>query len=137
MPATVRVVVYDSRINAMALPGGQVYRFIRKKANWAQIFSKMEAPKRTGRLASSIRVRMEPRAHGNVVGYVTAETYYATWVHEGTRSPIFPHGDFLWVPKFPHSTLRVHRESVRGQSANDFLFRGLARAMAMRDPFSR
>jgi hypothetical protein len=130
MPGEVRVVVYDSRIQAMSAPGGQVFRYASEKTRRAAAFSKETAPKRTGHLAGTIRHDTRTVRNG-AVGRVRVGAPYATFVIHGTPSPIYPHGDFLWVPKFHGSLYRVKRDSVAGQRANNFLERGLRASMAV------
>lgn len=125
----VRVVVYDSRIEAMSMPGGDVYRYANEKARRAAAFAKEIAPKRTGHLAATIRHDTRHVRHG-AVGRVRATARYAIYVHEGTHGPILPHGSFLWVPKSRGSRLRRRMPSVSGQRPQPFLLEGLRLSMA-------
>ena len=133
-PGGVRVVVYDSRISAMSLPGGDVYKYTKDKTTRAATYAQIFAPMRSGRLRASIRTDVRGLTSGTV-GRVRATAWHSTWVHEGTGPLIYPDGDFLWVPVAKHATKRRRREFVRGQTANPFLERALD--AAMRDPFTR
>lgn len=126
---SVRVVVFDSRIQAMNAPGGSVNTYVRTKTQTAATVSKAVAPKRTGWLAANIRTDVREVRNGSV-GRVRSNARYSAWVHEGTGPVIYPHGEFLWVPVSRHSLKRKERPFVAGQKANPFLVRGLEAAMA-------
>ena len=111
---TVRVVVYDSAIEAMSLPGGQVYKWTRQRAQRIRTLAIKKAPKRTGLLRESIHSRYEKPANGTIF-YVGSDVYYAKWVHEGhPGSPGFhrlegkpgqaSHG--IWKPGYQHNLYR-------------------------------
>jgi len=118
----VRVVVYDSRINAMSMPGGDIYRYTERKVRQTTIRAKGNVKSRTGRLAGSIRGDVRPLARGMIVGRVRAGMYYAAWVHEGTTGPIYPESaSYLLVPARKGSARKVKRAWVNGQAANPFL----------------
>jgi putative component of toxin-antitoxin plasmid stabilization module len=118
----VRVVVYDSRIDAMSLPGGDIFRYTERKVRQTAIRAKGNVRSRTGRLAGSIRGDVRPLAKGMVVGRVRAGMYYAAWVHEGTTGPIYPESSsYLLVPIRKGSTRKMKRAWVHGQDANPFL----------------
>ena len=120
----VRVVVYDSAIHRMNQPGGDVYRYTARKVRQTTLAARDFAPKRSGYLASRIEGEVRPR-RSSVRGFVRSRADYSRYVHEGTGPVIYPHGDYLSVPKFKRSTLRVKRTHVRGQRANPFLERAL------------
>ena len=125
---SVRVVVYDSRIQAMSAPGGDVYRYAQGKARTTAALAEVEAPKRSGRRAASFRT--DPRTVRNgAVARVRANAHYAVYVHEGTTGPITGHSGRLWVPVAPRSAKRRWMDSVSGQSANPFLARALSASM--------
>lgn len=130
---SVRVVVYDSRIEAMSMPGGSVFTYAQTKARRAAAYAQEFAPVRTGRLRAGIRHDTRHVADG-AVGRARATARHSAWVHEGTDGPIFPDGDFLWVPVSKFSAKRKQRPYVAGQSANPYLARGLA--AAMREPYT-
>jgi hypothetical protein len=130
---SVRVVVYDSRIDAMSLPGGDVFRYAQTKARRAAAYAQEFAPVRTGYLRSQIRHDTRPVAHG-AVGRARATAYYSAWVHEGTDT--ITNGP-MWVPKRKMGTLRVWMDEVAGQRAQPFLARGLTAAMNERYLFGR
>lgn len=125
---SVRVVVYDSRIQAMSAPGGDVYRYAQGKARTTAATAKAFAPKRTGRLAASIRTDTRTVRQG-AVGRVRANAPYAIYVHEGTTGPITSPTGRLWVPVARGAWRRRWMDSVSGQAANPFLSRALSVAM--------
>jgi hypothetical protein len=129
MAGEVRVVVYDSRIQAMSAPGGMVFKYANEKARRAAAFGKEMAPKRTMRMANSIRHDTRTVRNG-AVGRVRVTVPYARYVIKGTDGPIFPDGEFLWVPVAPRAVKRRRMPSVSGQSANNFMERALAASMA-------
>lgn len=133
-PGGVRVVVYDSRLDAFTLPGGDVYRYTQEKTRRAAVYAQMFAPVRSGALKASIRTDVRGLT-SSTVGRIRATARHAQWVHEGTDDIIYPEGEFLWVPVAKYATKRRKRDFVRGQRANPFLERALG--AAMRDPFSR
>jgi hypothetical protein len=130
---SVRVVVYDSRIDAMSLPGGDVFLYAQTKARRAAAYAQEFAPVRTGHLRRSIRHDTRPVANG-AVGRARATAYYSAWVHEGTDT--ITNGP-MWVPKRKFGTYRVWMNEVSGQRAQPFLARGLTAAMNERYLFGR
>lgn len=126
MARDVRVVVYDSRIEAMSEPGGDVFRYAQAKARRAAAYSKEIAPKRTGHLAASIRHDTRHVRHG-AVGRIRATARYAVWVHEGTGPVV---GKAMWMPKYKYGTLRHWRYERAGQRPQPFLLEGLRLSMA-------
>ncbi len=116
------MVVYDSRIDSMALPGGDVFRYAKRKTDQTVVRAKGNVKSRTGRLRGGIRGDVRPLARGMVVGRVRSTMYYSVWVHEGTVGPIYPvSASYLLVPARKGSTRRVKRAWVNGQKANPFL----------------
>lgn len=126
MAGEVRVVVYDSRIQAMSAPGGMVYRYASDKGRKAAAYAKEEAPKRTRYLANNIRHDTRTVRNG-AVSRARSTAYYSTWVHEGTGDV---EGKAMWMPKWKGGTLRVWRYERAGQKANPFMLRGLRMSMA-------
>jgi len=132
--AEARLVVYDSRIEGMAAPGGDIWEWIgdqcREVEGWAVLF----CPVRTGRLKASIRMDRRKLARG-CVGRVRATMPYASWVHDGTGPQVGPrelHGEpgpgsrGRWHPgmelAFKHKRWPGgKKEGVRGQNAQPFL----------------
>lgn len=122
-------VVYDSKITAMNAPGGQVYRYTRNKTEASVRAAKLFAPKRTGRLAGGIRMDVRQTSRDRVVGRVRSTARHSQWVHEGTRTPIFPvNGPYLRLRPGNGYGFSM-RKAVRGQSANPFLANALAVGM--------
>lgn len=131
---SVRVVVYDSRIQAMSAPGGDVFRYAQHKAQRAAAYGKAFAPKRTGALAAGIRSDTRTVVQG-AVGRARSTARHSAWVHEGTYGPIVathsPEG--MWVPRRKFGFRRGWRQEVAGQRANPFLDRALS--AAMKEPY--
>lgn len=127
----IRVVVHESKIVGMHLPGGDIHRYADALADETVRFAKIGAPKRTWKLANSIRKEIDMRgaARGRLVARVRADAKYSVYVHEGTGPLIYPHGDWLSVPVAPFATKRKARAYVRGQQANPFLEEALGQAM--------
>lgn len=130
----VRVVVYDSRIQAMSAPGGDVFRYAQRKAQRTASFAKAFAPKRTGRLAAGIRSDTRTVVQG-AVGRTRSTAHYSAYVHEGTTGPIVATNSEkgLWVPRRKYGYKRGWRDSVAGQRANPFLDRALS--ASMKEPY--
>lgn len=85
----------------------------------------------TGRLERSIKVEDGPLLPRDVVVRVVADTEYATWHHEGTRSPITPkNGPFLIFTPRCGARRVIKARSVRGQPGTKYLTRGLDAALA-------
>lgn len=131
MPSDVTLVIYDSKIIAMSLPGGPVWRWARQRSKRVERLAKLNVGKRSGRTERSIEASYNAgasRPH-DVVMEVSAGTEYALFHHEGTTGPITPVGSrFMVLPAWgPWPTLRA--TSVRGQRANPFLFDALREVM--------
>lgn len=138
--ADINIVVYDSRINSWFEPGGMAFNWTRERTIEASGRAKLLAPKRTGRLAASIRADTRPLAGNHVIGRLRSQAPYSLFVHEGTTGPIyatnafapnFTPGRFLKVPPWygaPHKVIWADRSTkpwtpvpVRGQSGQPFL----------------
>jgi hypothetical protein len=124
----VSVVIYDSKITAMNMPGGMVYRYTDHKTESALIFAKAFAPKRSGHLAGGVRKDVRQTSRDRVVGRVRSTAYYSTWVIKGTTGPItstaYPNKQMVLRPGNGFGWKRKY--VVRGQRPNDFLSRALA-----------
>jgi hypothetical protein len=130
-------VVYDSKITAMNMPAGQVYRYVHFKTETSRDAAEMLAPKRTGSLAGGIRIDVRQTSRDRVVGRVRSTRHYSRWVHEGTGPFIFPNdGDYLSLPAFRGAPpgRRIKRPFVHGQDANPFLANALAIGLATTYP---
>lgn len=125
---SVRVVVYDSRIQGMNAPGGDVNNYVRRKTGLTAVLAQDRAPVRTGRLKAGIRTDVRMVRQGTV-GRVRSTARHSLWVHEGTDSPILPEGEFLWVPARKYGSRRVKMDMVRGQAAQPFLAEALSVVM--------
>lgn len=71
--------------------GSEPDRFLRKKARNVALTARVLAPRRTGRLASSIRVdqNRDERGHYAFGFSVYTRTPYAGYVHEGTGPHVY------------------------------------------------
>jgi hypothetical protein len=91
--AEARLVVYDTRIETMAAPGGSIWEWVGDKCREVRAEAIAGAPMRTGYLKGSIRVDRRKLVRG-CVGRVRATAYYASWVHDGTG--------YQWAPRELH-----------------------------------
>jgi hypothetical protein len=135
--STVRVVIFDHALDAMHAPGGMIYEEMRRNAREVAFLAKLDAPKRTGRLAASIRMSSETRTSRRRVGFVVrADAPHASWVHEGTYGPITPTTfPYMRVPAFPERGARgtspsIFRREVAGQAAQPFMRNNLEYVMS-------
>lgn len=129
MAEAVRVRVYDSRIQSMFAPGGDVWGFARKLGRETMITAQdappLGAPEDTGQLKLGIEFSVTPVPHGCITT-VRSTAPHSLWVHEGTRTPIYPR-DSRWLripPGRGHTRARYLRW-VNGQSPNPFLTRAM------------
>lgn len=136
MASEVRLVVYDTLIARMSLPGGAIFRWTRRRRELVEHLSIAFAPMRSGELKASINGTYNPRpGRFQVRMEVRASAPHALWVHEGTRgldgrARIKPHPPNKYLRLSPgngHPTL--YRKSVRGQKANPFMRRALTQVM--------
>lgn len=139
MAASYTVDVYNLRIAADYLPGGQGYTWLDKVKLAMFTRSVAEAAKisRTGTLM---------RSHGSAIfGYnqyraratISNSAPHAEWVHEGTDGPIFPEdSDFLWVPIRKGGASRTKRAYVKGQAANRWMDRACTSVALAQGAFS-
>ena len=127
--ADVDIVIYDSKIIAMSLPGGQTWRWARQRRARVERIAKMNVRSRTGELSRSIYGYYEPGPPNQIIMEVHAETDYALYVHEGTTGPITSDsGERMYLPPWgPYKARRVH--AVRGQRANPYLADALEEVM--------
>lgn len=88
MAELVRVVIFDSQLTAMNMPGGEVWRWNRQRSVRIGNLARRKAPRRTGALAASVESSWEGSTPTEVVHQVSADAGYAAAVHEGT----FPYG---------------------------------------------
>jgi hypothetical protein len=99
-------VVYDSKITAMSLPGGQVWRWAYQRRQRVLHLAKLRCPQgKTGRLRESITAYYDPAApRDHIIMQVAAETPYAAAVHEGAE----PH--LIYPSKSPRLVFWWERE---------------------------
>lgn len=122
-----RVIVLRRNIVSL-IQSGDGKRWIHSKAKAIERTARAMAPKRTGRLAAS-HVTLPTRGTNQYrkAYRVSAQTYYARWVHDGTRATITPRrARYLKVPNRSGTGFTL-KGSVHGQAANSWL----ARAGAM------
>lgn len=130
----VRTHVNHSAIAGMFLPGGQIYAEADRIRYWSQAYAKAAAPKRSGALARSIKSDRRGTNQHESQFWVYTTLDYGRWVSEGTnridigkpmvlyQGPRFVQPRWMWTKGWLV-------ESVAGQSANNFLERGMRRAM--------
>lgn len=141
MALAARVTVYDGNIVRL-IQVGDGKRWIKRTAEKIEGTARLIAPRRTGALVKSHRVQQERGPGGRfATGFsISANTYYARWVHEGTglfgpkRGYIYPRrGRAMVIPahrlKFPPAPRRKGGEAptrlvvkrTRGQQAKPWL----------------
>ena len=153
MPMNFRI--HEVAVQSFNLPGQPVNDLIWDVSRNARDIAKAEAPKRTGKLARSIRAnRPKPTGLLRLAGYVGANAKHAVWVHDGTGR-IFAKRGKLSVPRhrqhapnFSGGDLRKQWRaekgwrgggkppyfltmSVRGQKPQPYLQNAIGKAMAM------
>lgn len=80
----VRVNVYNHVLYEMNLPGGPIWKWTNRLMNEVEVTASTLAPRRTGRLANTLRASTTPVGQLGIQGTVTTRVYYAMWVHKGT-----------------------------------------------------
>jgi hypothetical protein len=124
-----RLVIYDSKIAAMSLPGGQIFRWTLKRRERVEMKAILNAPIRYGTLKASIHGVYRPRSANHIYMEVHAEAEHALWVHEGTNGPITALGP--WKMNLPAWGIHPDRRlwSVSGQRSQPFLRNALESVM--------
>lgn len=131
----VDIVIYDSKIAAMSLPGGQIWRWARQRRARVERLAIRKCPRRYGTLASTIRGTYNPGPPEQVIMEIHAGDEwvapYAVWVHEGTHGPITSHGSWPmklrpYPPRYPHT---IEKYEVAGQRPQPFLQEALIEVM--------
>lgn len=131
---TTTVVVRYDGIAKMHARGGDIYRYVSREGRRTAAIAFRLAPKRSGRMASSIRVGdVKSRAASASVN-VTVSTRYALYVIDGTRGPIGPHTAKYMRLRPGNGHPRTYAKWVHGQRANNFMDEALNRAM--RQPYA-
>jgi len=119
---TVRIRVFDSRINRINAPGGDVNRHMQSIRRDAETLAHFYCPRRTGELEASISSSSSFNQHGVFVN-LKASAPYAKYVHDGTATPIVPRTKpyLRWVGWGPYGGRVWRRKMVRGQGSTPFL----------------
>lgn len=138
--AGVKIVLYRSGLHSLLRsPRGVVGRDALRRGHRVQAVAQRLAPRRSGRLSSSIYVRMRAGILGPIVE-VGSPLDYAKWQHDGTgiygprHRPIRPKRRGLSrrrgaVLVFDWRGQRVYARSVRGAPPTKFLSRALHAAV--------
>lgn len=141
MPVHYRV--HEAAVQSFLLPGEPVYEeVVWKTAQTTRTLAILYAPKRTGRLAASIRAsRPRPTGVYELASSVSASIGYAIYVHEGVEGRIYPSsGRYLKVPYRGGAAVKgktfFFAESVAGQKANPFLEDAMKQALRTNDVLS-
>jgi hypothetical protein len=123
MAVNVVIRVHEAQILAFTAPGGKVTSFLNGVLRTAEPIAKMRAPKRTGRLASSIEAtRAGTNRPYRATGRLHARAPYARYVSRGTYGPIIPRrAPFLWVHPAWNGYPAHLAAAVSGQDANSYL----------------
>jgi hypothetical protein len=129
MATEVRLVVYDTLIARMSLPGGRTYQWFTGRRRRIENNARAFAPVRTGELKAGIRGSYEKSRPNHIVMHVTSTAPYSLFVHEGTRPRITAGGGYMRLKPGPGHPRPVYRKQVRGQPANPFLKAALDVAM--------
>ena len=124
---SIRIRVYDSRIDRINFPGGDVYSHMSRIRHDAETRAKATCPRRTGRLMASISSGISGNQFGTYV-HLKASAHYANWVEQGTTGPIVartaPYMKFRGWGPWAGGNQRDgfwRLSVVRGQRANPFL----------------
>ena len=123
-PWRYRVTIYQSRIDALFLPGGDVWGWARRMAQETESEAILRAPSRTDTLRSLHGSSVTPAGRTQVRWTVYNDAPYARFVHEGTTGPITAaSGGRLRIRPAPHSNSPVplFPVAVRGQRANPWI----------------
>lgn len=151
--ANVHYRINEAAVLSFLAPGQPVNEeVVWKTAQFTRDFAKLEAPKRTGKLAASIRAsRPRPAGLYQLSSSVSVAVGYGHWVHEGTEhlGLIYPkRGKYLTVPHVAgplsgaalkasggsgRAKLYFLARFVRGQKPNPFLADALKKALATND----
>lgn len=129
----VKVEISEPALQRMVSRGGTVDDYTKAKTERVAMFSRREAPVKTGKLRGMIRVQQSRDTRGRFTsGYeVVSNAWYSKYVTDGTP----PH---VIVPRSPGGVLRfmvgsqvvyTRRVNHPGTKPNNFLERGLRREM--------
>lgn len=132
-----RIIVYKNEIDRAFLPGGSVYKNMRRIGLFNEAVAKSIAPKRTGNMAAQIKLHVLPHRRYQFFYVVRSPAPYTEYVLGGTTGPIYanggkllwvrpkPYSNFIWKKQFASMHGRTPMFWVRGQKANNFLGRSL------------
>lgn len=128
------VVVNDAAIASLFGEHSEIGRLTGALSTAARSLAVASAPKRTERLAGSVRSYANRHyTYGRRMA-VYSDLHYARFVEQGTRTPITSNrpGGWMKVPARPGATRYIMRRSVSGQRANPFMAEALELACNMR-----
>lgn len=121
-------------------PTGDVHNLVERTTNAVHIAVLREVPVMTGAMLASISKDIRVAPGLSVTGVVSSDDEAALWVQQGTgvfgpsATPIIPTRSraLRWPNRNPSRGRRgdgpfVYRDSVLGQEANPFMWRGLRR----------
>lgn len=155
MPATVsKIRISEAQIKKFTLNGGDVHGAVRRLSERTEILAKFKAPKRTGRMAASIKAEKNWSNGRQSHFTVRVGSSYAAYVLRGYVGPIYPKhkarfragnklgrrpGTFSGrIPRLPVGKSQgepmsswTMAPSVAGQDANNFLMDAVRRAMEL------
>jgi hypothetical protein len=125
------VTVFRRNLQSQFQVGGQGYRWLDKVKLEMHLACIAEAPSRSGTLKASHRSFIRGINQWACVADIVNTADHAEWVHEGVKGRIYPEdAEYLWVPIARGAAWRVHRSSVKGQAANNWMERACS-AVAM------
>ena len=150
--ANVHYRIHEGAVLSFNAPGQPVYEeVVWKTAQFTRDFAKLEAPRRTSRLANSIRAS-RPRPNGvyQLASSISIAVHYGVYVVEGVDGRIYPKkGKYLTVPHLPGPLSGAQlkatggagrgklyflaKNGVRGQDKNPFFEDALKRALKTND----
>lgn len=119
-------------------PTGEVHNLVERTTNFVHIATLREAPVMTGAMLATIGTDIRVAPGRSVTGVVDSTDDAALWVQQGTGvfgptgQRIVPRRSRVlrWPDRRSGSGF-VYRDSVAGQEANPFMWRGLRRGTAV------
>jgi hypothetical protein len=133
MPASVRISINEAMLGRFTMPGGSVHRHVNTVAREVAGVMAARAPKRTGRLAASIRTGGGSFNQYGCSERITVNVPYGKWVAKGTAHLGYitsnSGGAMGPLPAW-NGYKRGFAEFVRGQRANTFMTDALNVVMA-------
>lgn len=127
--------INDQAIHSFGRPGGAVWRLVDRVTADSVRFAVINAPKRSGELASSVERRRPVYRSSTMTATAEfgATAPHTNYVRFGTPAMIHPRrAQYLALRPWPAGGYprTVYREWVRGQEANDFLSDAVVLALA-------